>query len=154
MFQVCVALMMGWLAAERAVCPVNVSKLAASVELADAKVHAPVPNDPATTLEAGSPVQFVNVPDVGVPRTGVTSVGVFANTAAPDPVSSVTAEARLDEDGVAKKVATLVPSPDMPVLTGRPVQFVSVPDDGVPNAPPEVKPVAKVRFPEPSVCKN
>ena len=101
-----------------------------------------------------STVQLLSVPDVGVPKIGVTNVGEVAKTSDPDPVSSVTAEARLDEDGVAKKVATLVPSPDMPVLTGRPVQFVSVPDDGVPNAPPEVKPVAKVRFPEPSVCKN
>jgi hypothetical protein len=31
-------------------------------------------------------VQFVSVPDVGVPRTGVTSVGEVARTTAPVPV--------------------------------------------------------------------
>jgi hypothetical protein len=97
---------------------------------------------------------LLNVPDVGVPSTGVTSVGDVAKTKEPEPVSSVTAAARLDDDGVARKVATLEPKPDIPVLTGKPVQFVSVPDDGVPNAPPEVSPVAKVRLPDPSVCKN
>ena len=33
-------------------------------------------------------------------------------------------------------VATPVPSPETPVEIGNPVAFVSVPDDGVPNAPP------------------
>ena len=96
---------------------------------------------------------MLRVPDVGVPSTGVTSVGDVAKTSEPEPVSSVTAAARLEDDGVAKKVATLEPKPDTPE-TGKPVQFVSVPDDGVPNAPPEVSPVAKVRLPEPSVCRN
>jgi hypothetical protein len=36
----------------------------------------------------------------GVPSAGVTNVGEFANTKAPVPVSSVTAEARLADDGV------------------------------------------------------
>jgi hypothetical protein len=33
-------------------------------------------------------VQFVKVPDVGVPKRGVTKVGEVAKTRAPDPVSS------------------------------------------------------------------
>jgi hypothetical protein len=49
------------------------------------------------------------------------------------PVSSVTAERKLALEGVAKNVATPVPSPLMPVDTGKPVQFVSMPDWGVPR---------------------
>ena len=37
-------------------------------------------------------VQFVNVPLEGVPKAGVTNVGLVANTNDPVPVSSVTAE--------------------------------------------------------------
>ena len=61
-------------------------------------------------------------------------MGELANTKAPDPVSSVTAVAKLALDGVAKKVATPVPNPDIPVDIGNPVALVSVPLDGVPNA--------------------
>jgi len=39
----------------------------------------------------------------------------------------------LADVGVAKNVATLGPRPLTPVLTGRPVQLVSVPDVGVPS---------------------
>jgi hypothetical protein len=35
-------------------------------------------------------VQFVRVPDVGVPNSGVTSVGLTAKTTPPDPVEDVT----------------------------------------------------------------
>ena len=52
------------------------------------------------------------------------------------PVSSVKAPERFALDGVAKKVATLVPRPETPVLIGRPVALVRVPDDGVPSTPP------------------
>ncbi len=38
--------------------------------------------------DIGSPVQFVSVPEEGVPRIGVTNVGEVANTNAPEPVSS------------------------------------------------------------------
>jgi hypothetical protein len=41
---------------------------------------------------------------VATPSVGVTSVGLVANTKEPDPVSSVTAAARLADDGVPKKV--------------------------------------------------
>jgi hypothetical protein len=83
---------------------------------------------------------------VATPNTGVTNVGVLANTNAPVPVSSVTAERKLALEGVLKNVATPVPSdvspvpplatgksPLMPVDTGKPVQLVNVPDWGVPR---------------------
>ena len=85
------------------------------------------------TESVPSTVQLLNVPLVGVPRTGVTNVGLVANTKEPDPVSSVTAEAKLALDGVAKKVATPVPNPDTPVDIGKPVALVKVPLDGVPK---------------------
>lgn len=71
---------------------------------------------------------------VASPIFGVVNVGDVANTKEPDPVSSVTAEAKLDDDGVAKNVATFAAKPDTPVEIGSPVQFVNVPDEGVPNA--------------------
>ena len=95
-------------------------------------------------------MQFVSVPDVGVPSSGVTNVGLVANTNAPDPVSSVTAEIRLALDGVARKVATPVPSPLIPVLTGNPVQLVSVPLVGVPRTGvTKVGVLAKTSAPDP-----
>jgi hypothetical protein len=101
-----------------------------------------------------STVQLLSVPDVGVPKIGVTKVGVLANTLAPVPVSSVSAAAKLADEGVARNVATLAANPEIPVLTGKPVQFVNVPDDGVPSAPPELRPVANDKLPEPSVLTN
>jgi hypothetical protein len=71
---------------------------------------------------------------VATPNTGVTRVGDVANTFTPVPVLSVSADARLADDGVPKKVATPVAKPDTPVEIGRPVQLVRVPEDGVPNA--------------------
>lgn len=70
---------------------------------------------------------------VAAPKTGVTRVGEVAKTSAPVPVSSVMAERRLALDGVAKNVAMPVPRPDIPVEIGKPVQFVSVPDAGIPS---------------------
>ena len=64
---------------------------------------------------------------------GVVRDGDIANTLAPVPVSSVSAAARLAEDGVAKNVATFAAKPDTPVEIGRPVQLVNVPEVGVPN---------------------
>jgi hypothetical protein len=89
-----------------------------------------------TDAEAGTVgnVQLAKLPEAGVPKAGVTNVGLFAKTKAPEPVSSETAAAKLDEDGVAKKVATPVPKPEIPVATGRPVAFVSVIEAGVPYA--------------------
>jgi len=70
---------------------------------------------------------------VAAPITGVTNVGVVANTADPVPVSSVKAERKFALDGDVKNVATLAPKLLMPVATGRPVQLVKVPLAGVPS---------------------
>ena len=80
-----------------------------------------------------SAVQEPRFPEAGVPKAGVTRVGLVAKTSAPLPVSSVTAVARFAELGVARNVAMPVPSPLTPVLMGRPVQLVSVPLAGVPS---------------------
>jgi hypothetical protein len=56
------------------------------------KVATPVPR-PDTPVAIGSPVAFVKVTLVGVPRIGVTRVGEVANTAEPLPVSSLKAVA-------------------------------------------------------------
>jgi hypothetical protein len=45
---------------------------------------------PVTPVVNGRPVQLVNVPEDGVPNTGVTSVGEVDSTFAPDPVDVVT----------------------------------------------------------------
>ena len=66
--------------------------------------------------------------------TAFVSVGAVANTKEPVPVSSVTAEIRFAEDGVARNVATPVPRPEIPVSIGRPVAFVKVPADGFPRS--------------------
>jgi hypothetical protein len=132
--------------------PVGLNVIAAldplkpTVELADSVVNAPVvgvvaPTVPLMLIDA-VPVKLVTVPDVGVPNAGVTNVGEVANTNAPVPVSSVTADIKLAEFGVAKNVATPEPNPLMPVPTGNPVALVNVPELGVPNAPPLVNGVA------------
>ena len=87
---------------------------------------------PAVPVEAITPVAVRLVP-VAAPITGVTNVGVFANTAAPVPVSSVRAAAKFALDGVAKNVATSVAKPDTPVAIGKPVQLVNVPEVGMPR---------------------
>lgn len=73
------------------------------------------------------------VENVSPDNAGVVNEGLVPNTKAPEPVSSVTAEAKLALDGVAKNVAIPEPKPDTPVEIGRPVQFDNVPEVGVPN---------------------
>ena len=73
-------------------------------------VATPVPS-PLTPEPIGNPVQFVNVPDVGVPRTGVTNDGLVANTNDPEPVSSVHAVLIFADEKVPNIVATPDPSP-------------------------------------------
>jgi hypothetical protein len=141
--------------------PVPVSSVKAPKRLAElnepkevalpTEVIAPVKLALVVTLPAvkpeAVPVMFVPTKADGVPRAGVTKVGLLANTKAPDPVSSVTAEAKLADDGVPKKVATPVPKdvipvpplatgkvPVTPVVRGRPVKLVATPEAGVPNA--------------------
>jgi hypothetical protein len=119
--------------------PVPVSSVMAAARFAELGVARKVATfapSPLTPVAMGRPVALVKVALEGVPRAGVTKVGLVANTKAPDPVSSETAAARLVELGVARKVATFVPKPLTPVEIGKPVAFVKVPDDGVPNTPP------------------
>ena len=108
-------------AAEAVVCPVPPLRIG---------------NVPVTPVLSGKPVALVRMPDVGVPSAGVTSVGDVAKTSDPDPVLSVTVAARLVLVGVAKNVATPAPRPETPLAIGKPLAFVKVPEDGVPNAPP------------------
>jgi hypothetical protein len=61
------------------------------------------------------------------------NVGDAENTTAEEPVSSVSAAAKFEDDGVARNVATLAARPETPVDTGNPVQLVRVPEEGVPN---------------------
>jgi hypothetical protein len=117
--------------------PVPVSSVSAAARFAldgvPSQVAMPVPK-PLTPVEIGSPVALVSVPELGVPSAGVTRTGEVAKTAAPDPVSSVSAAARFALDGVAAQVATPVPRPLTPVEIGSPVALVSVPELGVPSA--------------------
>lgn len=80
------------------------------------------------------PVMLVPTRAEGVPKAGVTKVGEVANTNEPEPVSSVTADAKLAEDGAPRNVATPEPSPSTPVLIGNPVPFVKTMAVGVPSA--------------------
>jgi hypothetical protein len=128
--------------------PVPVSSVKAPKRLAElnepkdvalpTEVTAPVKLALVVTLPAvrpeAVPVMFVPTKADGVPSAGVTRVGLVANTKEPVPVSSVTAEIKLADDGVPKKVATPVPKPLTPVDIGRPVKLVATPEAGVPNA--------------------
>lgn len=107
--------------------PVNVNVLLAVKVLPSAIVNVePVSGAVIATL-------LIDVA-LATPSVGVTRVGVLAKTRAPVPVSSVTALARLADDGVARNVATPVPRPETPVLIGKPVALVSVALAGVPSA--------------------
>jgi hypothetical protein len=59
----------------------------------------------------------------GEVSVGVASVGLVPNTSAPDPVSSVTADAKLEEEGVARNVSTPEPSPVTFEIDTEPVAY-------------------------------
>ena len=112
----------------------NVRPVARAVAVAALPVVEP---DVPLTLPVTLPVMLpVNVPAIApVPViVGLSIVGLVPKTAAPEPVSSVSAPRRFVLDGVARNVATPVPRPEIPVATGSPVAFVRTPDAGVPNA--------------------
>jgi hypothetical protein len=90
-------------------------------------------------------VQLARFPEVGVPSTGVVKEGDVANTAAPEPVSSVSAAASWADVNDPRTAAfpTEVTWPvrfalvvTVPAVNPEavPVQFVSTPDAGVPSA--------------------
>ena len=100
---------------------------------------------PVTPVVSGKPVALVKTRAVGVPRAGVTSVGLVANTATPVPVSSVSALARLAEvnepNNVALPVEVTAPVKFAFVVTllavkavAVPVMFVPIKADGVPRS--------------------
>ena len=89
-------------------------------------------------------MQFARFPDVGVPSNGVTNVGLVANTAAPEPVSSVSAEDRLAE---VKEPNTAA----LPTDVTCPVKFALVVTlDAVPVSDAVIVPALKL--PEPSLA--
>jgi len=77
-------------------------------------------------------------------------VGLVCKITSPVPDSSVIAAAKLALEAVAKNVATPAPRPEIPVLTGNPVAFVSTPLAGVPSAGvTNTGDVAKTSAPDP-----
>lgn len=79
-------------------------------------------NVPVTPVVIGKPVQLVKTPAEGVPMFGVVNAGLVDKTLLPEPVLVVTPVPPLATGSV----------PVTPVVTGKPVQFVSTPADGVP----------------------
>jgi len=76
------------------------------------------PTVPLMFIEA-VPVRFVTTPLLGVPKAGVTRIGLVANTAAPDPVSLVSAAANCAEVNEPSDAA-------LPTLVTAPVRFALV----------------------------
>ena len=89
--------------------PANVAK----VPDAAGKVMAVVPATAGAEMVAVPDVEPAKATEVAeaTPKVGVTKVGEVANTNAPEPVSPVTAAAKLALDGVANQVSTPVPNP-------------------------------------------
>ena len=76
---------------------------------------------PVTPVVKGRPVPFVSVTEVGVPRTGVTSVGLVLRTLFPEPVLVVTpvpplATASVPPSVIAPLVAVVGVNPVVPPL--------------------------------------
>ena len=93
---------------------------------------------PTTPVESGRPVALVKTAADGVPRAGVMSVGDVARAIPPEPVTDTPRAAGTP----APSDVTPVPPfdagsvPVTPVVSGRPVALVNVPDMGVPKAAP------------------
>jgi len=97
-------------------------------------------NVPVTPVVIGKPVQLVKTPAEGVPMFGVVNAGLVDKTLLPEPVLVVTPVPPLATGSV----------PVTPVVTGKPVQFVSTPADGVPMfGVVNAGLVDKTLFPEP-----
>jgi hypothetical protein len=110
--------------------PVVVNKVADDgivVELTEVTLGSDVVVCVTKVAELGMVVPLIDEA-VAAPMFGVTSVGVLANTAAPEPVSSVTAAAKLAELGVAKNVATPDPRPETPLEIGTLVMVLLEPE--------------------------
>ena len=124
-------------------------------------VAAPVPpfatgNVPVTPVVNGKPVALVNVTDVGVPKIGVTSVGLVERTLLPEPVLVVTPVPPLATASVPANVIVpdvvigppLVVRPVVPPLTATLVTVpVDPPDKAILMPPDELV----TEIPEPAV---
>ena len=97
---------------------------------------------PVTPVVKGSPVRFVATPLVGVPNIGVTNVGLVDNTVLPLPVLVVTPVPPFATGNV----------PVTPVVSGKPVVFVSTPADGVPRLGVTRVGLVKLAFSPRAVC--
>ena len=91
-------------------------------------VVAPVPplatgRVPETPAVRDTPVQLTKLPEAGVPRTGVTSVGLVLMPPWPEPVEVVTPVPPLATGSV----------PDTPAVRDTPVQLAKLPEVGVPR---------------------
>lgn len=117
--------------------PEPVSSVQAVAILADENVANAVatllPN-PLTPVEIGRPVQVLSVPEVGVPRMGVVSVGEVAKTKRPEPVSSEITPASSEDDVAANAESLFEVVANVP-LVGRVTLVVPVTVKVVPNAP-------------------
>ena len=104
----------------------------------------------------GKPVALVNVPEVGVPRMGVTNVGLVERTFAPEPVLVVTPVPPLATASVPASVIVpvvvigppLVVRPVVPPLTATLVTVPLDPPDRAILMPPEE---LVTEIPEPAV---
>jgi hypothetical protein len=97
---------------------------------------------PVTPVVKGRPVTFVIMPEAGVPRAGVTNVGLVDKTTLPEPVEVVTPVPPLATGRV----------PVTPLVKGKPVAFVNVTELGVPKAGvTNVGLVSKTTLPDPVV---
>ena len=111
--------------------PVNVGEADSTVLPAPVDVVVPVPprgtvSVPVVPFTIGRLVAFTSMADAGVPKAGVTSVGLLDNTLLPVPVEVVTPVPPFATGSV----------PVTPVAKGRPVALVKVPLEGVPSTPP------------------
>ena len=108
-------------------------------------VATPVPR-PVMPVDTGSPVALVRVADDGVPRAGVTSVGLFDRTTEPVPVDVVTPVPPLATASVPARVSvpevvTGPPEKVRPVVPPEALTLVTVPDPPAVEAiviPPDV----------------
>ncbi len=116
----------------------SVMVVVARVDVADTSsveesVVAPLAVSAANVVEPATP--RVPLREAFAALSVPVSVGDAENTTEPDPVSSVSAEAKFAELGVERKVAMPVPKPDTPVEIGSPVASARL-KAGVASVPP------------------
>ncbi len=73
---------------------------------------------PVTPLVKTKPVQLVRTPEVGVPKSGETSVGDVARTALPDPVTAISSMAPVPAVARPSIFAVAIVSPEVVMAPG------------------------------------